>query len=168
MWVVPPHSWTSEIFKIIVPGGLQMGRLLVSHLKWHLSQQRWSRDDSCYEIEWIPESTSFVLSQQSLPASKIKLFAEYHQSPRHISETTWSRVAWRTVPKATSLHLNSATYSTLILVLSIRPNHLGHTIQTPSLKVYQQIQGRNITYFAGRLFHYTLLYYIAVTNDDDI
>ena len=68
---------------------------------------------------------------KSLAASKIKLFAEYHHGTNHhirISETTSWRVAWRTAPKATSLHLNSATCSTLILVLSIRPNHLGHTI----------------------------------------
>ena len=130
-----------------------MGRLLVSHLKWHLSQQRWSRDDSCYEIEWIPESTYFVLSQQIVACLEDQSFCWiYHQSPRHISETTWSRVARRTAPKATSLHLNSATYSTLIPVLSIRLNHLGHTIQTPSLKVYQQNSGQEHHLLCSKAF----------------
>ena len=81
-------------------------------------------------------------------------------SPRNISETTWRRVAWRTAPKATSLHLNSATYSTLIPVLSIRLNHLGHTIQTPSLKVYQQNSGQEHHLLCWKAFslHFAVLY----------
>ena len=146
---VSPHSWESEIFQIIVPGELQNGLPPVPDLKWHvykcicgffsilISHYHTYKHKGC---RTNGECQMENLTRFNPRWSCQQIFLYWCFSATIKKSFTPLKAGWhaRICSRRHAVHLNSATCSTLIHALSIRSNHPGHFIQTPSVKFYHQ------------------------------
>ena len=146
---VSPHSWESEIFQIIVPRELQNGLLPVPDLKWHVYKCMCGffsiliSHYHTYNTKGVGrmENVKWRILLDSIQNDHVNKSSFLHVFSATIKKSfTPLKAGWhaRICRRRHAVHLNSATCSTLIHALSIRSNHPGHFIQTPSVKSYHQ------------------------------